>query len=216
MYSCAGWAPHQGPNWKAVGLTSSQYSSCLFMNPDPGCGCLEEKTQNHPTGQQQPSGDHVPKTWVRAEEEAGQQNHGEPWDASQKTRISKPSSRERREQFCVSEKGWSLSQKPERAWKPRHMKSKEVGEGAGHGAIYPGWAGKLPIGSLPNPGPSPTLLSASRTAFPAPPTLWLLGGALHKLQPWPHALPFISTSATVSDLNPGGTWPRAAFLAHSR
>ena len=96
------------------------------------------------------------------------------------------------------------------------MKSKEVGEGAGHGAIYPGWAGKLPIGSLPNPGPSPALLSASRTAFPAPPTLWLLGGALHKLQPWPHALPFISTSATVSELNPGGTWPRAAFLAHSR
>lgn len=86
----------------------------------------------------------------------------------------------------------------------------------GVGAIYPEGAGKLPIGSLPDPGSSPALLSASGIAFPAPPTLWLLGNALHKLQPWPHALPFISTSPTVSELNPGGTWPRAAFLAHSR
>ena len=93
------------------------------------------------------------------------------------------------------------------------MKSKEVGGRAGHGAIYPGGVGKLPVGSLPDPGPSPALLSAPRAAFPAPPALWLLGSALCKLQPWPHALP---TSPAVSELNPGGTLPRAAFLAQSR
>ena len=93
------------------------------------------------------------------------------------------------------------------------MKSKEVGGRAGHGAIYPGGVGKLPVGSLPDPGPSPALLSAPRAAFPAPPALWLLGSALCKLQPWPPALP---TSPAVSELNPGGTLPRAAFLAQSR